>query len=503
MSDVILKLGTDTSQMKSGLNEAKGLLRDLDQQANKKGIFEKLNNDVKNFGNTFGTIKDQIGSGNFIGALATASKAGASMAGGMSTLVPVLGGVGLAAGAVGASVMGMWKAMSKADEIGDTAEQSGLLVSELMVLEKSLATVGMTSDELPRVMDHLRDSLRTLNDPASSASKAFEKIGLSAASFEGKSYYEAMKLIGDALGNAKNKTDALTAATVAFGGRGKGVKVGQALAETDFATAESKVPASAAIIQEQGAQFEKFQIAIMRLKPSMDNFFLGMASEIVPQLTDAANNIESSSTALVAAGQTFGSGIVSTFQTIKPILDIMVDAGKAFAKFLPDLPKTEKQKKEREIRRTEEEEYLKSMPWYKRITADRSKAPEIPFLREQEGPGIPSRIAAPGQKPSTDFIGLGKETPWLITQEDKKRKGPEVDRGMAKGLTEKMEPITASLTKVGGGQSGMWTDSLGVQREQLNVLRQISQGISRWGQTFKPDANPMIGINGGDVASIA
>jgi hypothetical protein len=502
MADVVLQLGADTTQLKSGLNTAKNLLKDLDQQANKKGVFEKLNNDVKNFGNTFGTLKDQIASGNFIGALATASKAGASMAGGMSGLVPVLGGIGFAAAGVGAAVAGMWKAMSKSTEIKNTAEQSGLLVSELMVLQKSFARVGIESEQVPQIMTHVRAALATLNDPASAASKAFEKIGLSAASFEGKSYYEAMKLIGEALANAKNKTDALTAATVAFGAK-RGTKVGQAIGGTDFAKAESKTPAAAAIIQDQAEIFQKFQIAIEKLKPSMDNFFLGMASEIVPELTNAANNIESSSSVLVKAGQNFGSGIVSTFQTIKPILDIMVDAGKAFAMFLPDLPKTEKQKKEREIRRTEEEEYLKSMPWYERITADRSKAPQIPFLREQEGTGIPSRIAAPEQKPSTDFIGLGKETPWLLIPEDKKRKGPEVDRGMAKGLTEKMEPITASLTKVGGGQSGMWTDSLGVQREQLNVLRQISQGVSRWGQTFKPDTNPMIGINGGDVAILA
>ena len=464
MSDVILKLGTDTSQMKSGLNEAKGLLRDLDQQANKKGIFEKLNNDVKNFGNTFGTIKDQIGSGNFIGALATASKAGASMAGGMSTLIPVLGGVGLAAGAVGASVVGMWKAMSKADDIGDTAEQSGLLVSELMVLEKSFSRVGIESEQVPAIMTHVRDALATLNDPASAASKAFEKIGLSAASFEGKSYYEAMKLIGDALGNAKNKTDALTAATVAFGTK-KGTKVGQALGETDFAKAESNVPASAAIIQEQGAQFEKFQIAIMRLKPSLDNFFLGMASEVVPELESGAQQIESSANALVEAGKTFGTIIASA-------VGLLTSVAGGIKSLFDSIPS-----------------------WVKSPTGQNTTQAQGSAFMGGALTKAQNEIA--GTQTTTEPLG----PPASLAP--KKTSGFGVDLGIAKSSTEKMEPITASLTKVGGGQSGMWTDSLGVQREQLNVLRQISQGIARWGQTFKPDANPMIGINGGDVASIA
>lgn len=462
MSDVVLQLGTDTTQLKSGFNDAKNLLKDLDQQANKKGVFEKLNNDVKNFGSTFATLRDQIGSGNFVGALATASKAGANLAGGMGTLVPILGGVGLAAGAVGASVAGMWRAMSKADDIGDTAEQSGLLVSELMVLEKAFARVGIEGEQVPQVMTHARDALATLNDPASAAAKAFEKIGLSAASFEGKSYYEAMKLIGEALGNAKNKTDALTAATVAFGAK-KGTKVGQALGETDFAKAESKVPVSAQIIQEQGDQFEKFQIAIARLKPSMDNFFLGMASQVIPELESGADGIESSANALVEAGKTFGTliaGAVNLLSTVTSSVKSVFDSIPAWIKSPGGSNTTQAQ------------------------GAAFMGGALIAAQKETEGAPkplieMPPASAAP------------------------KKEGAIVNLGEAKSLMEKQEPITSSLAKVGGGQSGMWTDSLGVQREQLNVLRQISMGISRFGQAFRPETNPMIGINGPDTAALA
>lgn len=430
MSDVTLSLGVDASQMESGLGKAKSALKGLEAQANQKGIFERLNNDVKNLGGTFSTLKDQLAGGNIVGALATVSKAGGSM----GPLAPILGGVGLAMAGVAVAAGGMWASMSRAKEIRNTAEQSGLLVTELMPLQKIFAQVGLEAEQIPAVMTQLRGALETLGDPASKASKAFEKIGLNAESFKGKSYYEALKLIGSALGSAKDKTDALNAATEAFGAK-KGVKVGQALAGADFGKIEATTPESAKVIQDQGEMFQKFQIAIEKLKPSLDSLFLGMASEIVPALMDAATKIEKLD--LVGMGKSFGKSISEGLTKALELKERLA--------FVMATPAERKEMQTQKLKEYEEERKRQLIPGF----AEAQKAAEpvlFNYPLASEGPQNP--------------------------------RGATVSTGEAKALKiERPESLMSSIAKMGGGASGMGVDSLNIQREQLSVMQQMLSAL--------------------------
>jgi len=461
MSDVTLSLGVDASQMESGLGKAKSALKGLEAQANQKGIFERLNNDVKNLGGTFSTLKDQIAGGNIVGALATVSKS----AGAMGPLAPILGGVGIAMAGVAVAAGGMWSAMSRAKEMRNTAEQSGLLVTELFPLQKIFAQVGLEAEQIPLVMTQLRGSLETLGDPASKASKAFEKIGLSAESFKGKTYYEALKLIGGALSSTKDKTDALNAATEAFGAR-KGTKVGQALAGADFAKLEAKTPESAKIIQEQGDVFQRFQIAIGKLKPSLDSFFIGMAKEIVPSLESAASKIESSSSKLTKAGEALAI--------------LLKEAGKlaAITYYAP-------KELDKKINATERGGLLSL---FKLFGMEPNKnLVNLPSQNENPGYFYPQANEGPQ---SANYPLASEAGP----------KGGMVNTGEAKALKiERPELISASLAKLGGGASGMGTESLNVQREQLSVMQQMLTALRASGPN---SAAPMIDIYGNSSIAV-
>jgi hypothetical protein len=338
-----------------------------------------------------------------------------------------MAGVAVAAG-------GMWTAMSRAKEIRNTAEQSGLLVTELMPLQKIFGQVGLEAEQIPAVMTHLRGALETLGDPASKASKAFEKIGLNAESFKGKSYYEALKLIGGALGSAKDKTDALNAATEAFGAK-KGVKVGQALAGADFGKIEAKTPESAKIIQDQGEMFQKFQIAIEKLKPSLDGLFLGMASEVVPALMDAANKIEKLD--LVGVGKSFGESIAAGLTKALELKERLA--------FVMATPAERKEMQAQKLKDYEEERKRQLIPGY--AEAQKATEPQLAnYPLESEGPQA--------------------------------AKGATVSTGEAKPLTvERPESLMSSIAKLGGGASGMGTDSLNIQREQLSVMQQMLSAL--------------------------
>lgn len=454
MSDVTLSLGVDASQMESGLGKAKSALKGLEAQANQKGIFERLNNDVKNLGGTFSTLKDQIAGGNIVGALATVSKAGSNM----GPLAPILGGVGLAMAGVAVAAGGMWTAMSRAKEIRNTAEQSGLLVTELMPLQKIFGQVGLEAEQIPAVMTQLRSALETLGDPASKASKAFEKIGLNAESFKGKSYYEALKLIGGALGSAKDKTDALNAATEAFGAK-KGVKVGQALAGADFGKMEANVPQSAKIIQEQGDVFARFQIAIAKLKPSMDGFFLGMASQVAPELESGASKIESSANALVEAGKTFGNVLAGTINGLSTVIESI----KALFNSVP--------------------------AWLKSPQGTGAAATQAQGAAFMGGALIKAQSELSAEKPLINYP-LASEGPMAKAKEQ----GAIVSTGEAKTLKiERPESLMSSIAKMGGGASGMGVDSLNIQREQLSVMQQMLAALRSSGPN---SAAPMIDIYG-------
>jgi hypothetical protein len=453
MSDVTLSLGVDASQMESGLGKAKSALKGLEAQANQKGIFERLNNDVKNLGGTFSTLKDQLAGGNIVGALATVSKAGSSM----GPLAPLLGGVGLAMAGVAVAAGGMWSAMSRAKEMRNTAEQSGLLVTELMPLQKIFGQVGLEAEQIPAVMTQLRGALETLGDPASKASKAFEKIGLNAESFKGKSYYEALKLIGGALGSAKDKTDALNAATEAFGAK-KGVKVGQALAGADFGKMEATTPESAEIIQEQGEMFQKFQLAIAKLKPSLDSFFLGMASNVIPALVDAAAKIEKMD--LAGMGKSFGDNIAAGITKALELKERLA--------FVMATPAERREMQAQKVKDYEEERKKQLIPGY----AEAQKAAE----------------------PQLYNYPMASEGPQAA-------RGANVSTGEAKALKiERPESLMSSIAKMGGGASGMGVDSLNVQREQLSVMQQMLAALR--GSTNAQGRAPMIDIYGNSEIAV-
>jgi hypothetical protein len=429
MADVTLSMGVDSAGLDSGIAKAKSTIRSL-EETTKKGIFEKLNNDVKNLGGTFSTLRDQLASGNIVGALATVSKG----TGSMGMLAPVLGGVGIAMAGVAVAAGGMWSAMSHAKEMRNIADESGLLVSELIPLQKIFNQVGLEADQVPVVMTHLRESLATLNDPASKASKAFEKIGLNAESFKGKSYYEGLKLIGTALANATDKTDALNAATEAFGAK-KGTKVGQALAGANFGAMEARNPESAKIIEEQGDIFQRFQLAVARLKPSLDGFFLGMASEIVPALADAADKIERMD--LVGLGKRFGDALGAGVNKALELSERL--------KFVMAVPAERKEMQAAKLKEYEEQRKRQLIPGYAE-EQEATKPTLFNYPQISEGPQI--------------------------------KKGAIISTGEEKALKiERPEPILASLAKVGGGASGMGTDSLNIQREQLSVMQQMLSAL--------------------------
>jgi hypothetical protein len=442
MSDITLSMGVDASGLESGVSKAKSTLKSLEAQVNQRGIFERLNNDVKNIGGTFASLRDQLAGGNIVGALATVSKAGSNMAGGMGMLAPILGSAGLAMAGVAVAAGGMWSAMSKAKEMRDVADQSGLLVSELAPLEKVFGRVGLESEQIPVVMTKLRESLSTLNDPASKASQAFAKIGLTAESFKGKSYYEGLKIIGSALANAKDKTDALNASTEAFGAK-KGTKVGQALAGADFGKMEAQTPESVKIIEEQGEVFQRFQIAIGRLKPSMDSFFLGMASKVVPELEAGAAGVSSSANTLVEAGKSFGTVLAGTINALKTVASSI----KSLFDSAPD--------------------WIKSPAG---AGANATQAQGAAFM----GPALINAQAGVNSQEAKPLINLPS------IEEGPAKKGAGIDTGEGKNLKiERTEPITTSLAKMGGGASGMNADALSVQREQLSVMQQMLNALNK------------------------
>jgi hypothetical protein len=192
-----------------------------------------------------------------------------------------------------------------------------------MTLEKVVGKVGMSMEDMPAMMGKFNTAMTELSDPSSKTAQALAKIGLSAQSFQGKSYYEGLKTLAKGMGEASNATDKMTAAQAVFGAR-KGNLMMPVMKEGAFAKAEAQAVPAAKMYQEYGMVFAQFQNAVGRLSLTLQPFFAGMASEIVPKLLDAVDGFQKID--LTNAGKSFGEAISGAAIVLKEAVGFVLSA---------------------------------------------------------------------------------------------------------------------------------------------------------------------------------
>jgi len=294
-------ISLDTSGFEAGISKVKSLSDGL----SKGRLFAGLDAQFSAMQSKFTGVFSNLKSGNILGALVGAEGMGVA-----------LGGVAVGAAAVAVAATGMWSAMGRSKELNIMAESAQVTVPQLMVLEKAFTRVGGSIENVPLLMSHLNQFLQEAQDPASKAAQALQSVGMSVQDFEGQSFYEIIKKIAGGMDKA---TDSATRFALAssLGGIKKAAITAAALNPAAIAKAEANVSPAAKIYEEQGSQFREFQGNVGKLSVSMDSFFAGMASKVIPEFIDASREIERMEPTIVNAGVQFGESIAGAVRLLK------------------------------------------------------------------------------------------------------------------------------------------------------------------------------------------
>ena len=318
----MFKVGVDTKGVQQGVKDMETLSGMLEKSLNKKtkvGIFDGLNSQITGFKSQIGNIAQAFSGGDILGGLTAAEVA-------MAGLGPIMGAIGIAAAGVAIAVTGMWSAMSRGKELTLIAEQSGVTVTELTVLERAFARVGMTTEELPNLMGRFASEIQTIGDPSSKASLALRKLGLGFADLQDKTQFEQFKLVAAGFDNIKSSAEKAALAREIFGKSGaRLLPILNAQAVPGMA---QNIPEAARVYEEVGPLFAAFQAKVKSLALSFQPFFLGMAEQIIPPLMNIISKFDKID--LTSMGRKFATSIAEAAWSISDAMDDMRDAGKTF-----------------------------------------------------------------------------------------------------------------------------------------------------------------------------
>lgn len=322
----MFKVGVDTKGVQQGVKDMESISKMLEQGLTKKrkvGLLEGVESQITGFKSQISNIAQAFSGGDILGGLTAAE-------GAMAGLGPIMGAVGIAAAGVAVAVTGMWSAMSRGKELTLIAEQSGVTVTELTVLERAFARVGMTTEELPNLMGRFASEMQTIGDPSSKASLALRKLGLGFADLQGKTQFEQFKLVAAGFDSIKSSAEKAALAREIFGKSGaRLLPILNAQAVPGMA---KNIPEAARVYEEVGPLFAAFQAKVKSLALSFQPFFLGMAEQIIPPLMNIVSKFDKID--LTSMGREFATSIAEAAWSISDAMDDMRDAGETFKGFI-------------------------------------------------------------------------------------------------------------------------------------------------------------------------
>jgi hypothetical protein len=508
-SGISFKLLLDSSGFTEGVRKAKEEMKKFIDESGKKSFFEKLNTDVKRVTSTFADMGRQLGNKDVFGALSSASKLASMSIGELGGMALPLAGIAAAAVATGAAVNGMWNSMSRANEIKNIADSSLMTSKELLGLEMAFMKAGISIDEMPTIFGHFLESINQLGDPMSKVSLDFARIGLNADSFDGKTMAQSVEIFASALQNAKNKSDALAASQDAFSLR-KGGRMLSVLTPENIEKSKTQVLGNADIYQRQAQQFLDFQNALRMLRPSLDSFFAGLNSSVIPVFNELVSRIERVDFSglgsvlgmtLVPALTGLSNVLIMLDNTMKSLVNVKNSLSESFK--IPDSIKEGIKNLSNKFSITS---LIDPMLWKVITSPDLFPSKSEKFKNEnlepaQSSAGVASKVSNIwGSILGSQFSGIKKKaeietglnvenTAGVPKAKEITTSMPEEEGGPAIKIPRiplpLMVPTVSSLTKIGGGGTEQ-SFGVDIQREQLSVLRDIARGIQSWGGQLSP-----------------
>jgi len=384
--------------------------------------------------------------------------------GAMTAVQRLAGGASLFATA-SAAARQFVDAIDMGDALVDLNAQTGVAVDKLMELQMAFDLNGMKADQLQPVLAKMQRIISEAASGSIEAAQKFAMMGISIEEIQGLNADEQLIKIGKAIKEIKNPAQQSAAAIEIFGK--SGAKLLSVFSAGGMEEVRKVLGNQSALMLENAGVFGKASDILGLAGSKMRGFFVGIASEIVPQLMDVLDKAAKLDFSKVGQGvgkeiNMFVAAAKEVYVWMAKLADLILGAF------------------------TKAAEILLSPAVYlgKLLGGDRGPS------GQQEG--------APETKDTYLSRAMAQ-----IEKEQKKAREENKTPGAADTNADYIQKVAAgpaamiatSSAKVGALGGAVWggEQSINVQRDQLAVQQRIANSIDAFLKAATPISNPYIG----------
>jgi hypothetical protein len=378
----------------------------------------------------------------------------------------MLGGGASIFGALTVAAKGFYDAIQLGDDLVDLNAQTGVAIDKLMELQMAFDLNGMKAEQVQPVLSKMQRMIADAGAGSAEAAAKFAMMGIEIADIQGLNADEQLMKIGEAITEIQNPAQRSAMAMEIFGK--SGAKLLSVFAAGGMDEVRKVLGNQAKLLLQNAGVFGKASDILGLTGNKIRGFFVGIASEIVPQLMNVLEKSEKLD--FSKAGVTAGKE-----------LSMFALAGKQIAIYMADIANVVV----RAFSKAAEILFAPAMFLGKLLGGDRGPS------GYQEG------------APSTEdtYITRGMAEIEKANEEARKKNPTPGASPTGMDILRKLAPtsmpqmIATSGAKVGALGGAVWggDQAVNVQRDILAVQQRIANSIDRFLQTAKPENNPYLG----------
>jgi len=274
-------------------------------------IFASLGLDWGNFQRG---IQGAMASTRQLGSTMQQSSSG-GMFGGLTSAISNLSAMAVAMKVATFAADGLMQAIQLGDDLVDLNAQTGVAVDKLMELQMAFELNGMKAEQVQPVLAKMQKLIAEAGSGSAEAAAKFAAMGISIDEIQGLTADEQLMRIGEAISRIQNPAQRAAAAMEIFGK--SGAKLLSVFAAGGMEEVRKLLGKQSALLVQNAGVFGKASDLLGLAGNRLRGFFVGVASEIVPQLMTVIQ--KSASLDFSKAGQIFGQRMAVALEIVSRI----------------------------------------------------------------------------------------------------------------------------------------------------------------------------------------
>jgi hypothetical protein len=244
------------------------------------------------------------------------------MQGAMASMQRLAGGASIFAGLTVAAKQ-FYDAVQLGDELVDLNAQTGVAIDKLMELQMAFDLNGMKADQVQPVLAKMQRLIAEAGAGSAEAAAKFQIMGVAVSDIQGLNADEQLMKIGEAISQISNPAQRSAVAMDIFGK--SGAKLLSVFAAGGMDEVRKLLGDQAKLLLDNAGVFGKASDILGLTGSKIRGFFVGIASEIVPQLMDVLE--KSSKLDFTQMGVALGKELTGLGLFVKEIVSYFVTAG--------------------------------------------------------------------------------------------------------------------------------------------------------------------------------